>query len=284
MNEMRRSAKQRVKIGLLGITERLDRLCNTASGVAPPRTLYHQYGGGNFFDAGLEFFRILLNECGLERSSSILDVGCGAGRIATPLQFYLSADGRYDGFDIMPDGIKYCAENVTPVFPNFHFQKADVHNSFYNPSGSQQPENYIFPYPDSSFDIVLSTSVMTHLPPIAATRYVAETARVLKPSGVSMHTFFVLDEFSKQQIDAGMAWYDFRHDMGGFLTTNPSAIEEAIALPVDMVQRAYAHAGMSCDIKRGSWCRWEPALTGQDVVLGRHLPRGDAHPQMSSED
>ncbi len=268
-NDMHKTVKRRIKIGLLSIAQKIDEICSTESTIAPPRTLYHQYGGGNIFDIGLHFFKILLDECNLQRTSRILDVGCGVGRIALPLQYYLEEGGCYDGFDIMPEGIEFCSKRITPQFRNFKFQRADIFNSFYNPSGSQMAEKYSFPYPAESFDIVLSTSLMTHLPPAAAVRYIAETARVLKPRGISLHTFFLLDEFASRQIAAGRSCIAFRHDMGDYLTSNSRAVEDAIALPEAMIRSAYAEAGLALTVKYGSWCGRPDPLSAQDVVLGR---------------
>jgi SAM-dependent methyltransferase len=268
-NEIQKTAKRRIKIGLMSLAQHIDRMCSTESTIAPPRTLYHQYGGGNFFDIGLHFFRIMLDECNLQRTSKILDVGCGVGRIALPLQYFLKNGGCYDGFDIMPEGIEFCSTQVTPKFPNFNFQKADIFNSFYNPSGSQKAEEYSFPYPSASFDIVLSTSLMTHLPPAAAVQYIRETARVLKPGGISLHTFFVLDQFASKQISAGHSAIKFRYDMGGYLTSNIRAVEDAIALPEGLVRNAYTDAGLDLQIKYGSWCGRPNPLSAQDIVLGR---------------
>ncbi len=266
-NEIRLNWKQTIKLAMLRVSRRIDRACLTESGVAPPASLYIQYGGGNFFDAGLEFFKILLDECNLQRTSSILDVGCGVGRMAAPLEFFLSSQGSYLGFDIMPEGIEWCTRKVTPRRPNFVFLKADIYNSFYNPSGKQRPENYRFPCNDQTCDIVLSTSVMTHLLPDAMRRYVAETARVLKPGGVSLHTFYLVDDFAENCIARGESRYPFR-EAAGYMTSDPSAPEQAIALRDATVEAAYDAAGLSAHIRRGSWCGRD-GLSYQDIVIGR---------------
>ena len=48
----------------------------------------------------------------------MLDVGCGTGRMAVPLTGYLS-DEEYEGFDLMPEVIEWCQENITPDIPTF---------------------------------------------------------------------------------------------------------------------------------------------------------------------
>lgn len=42
-------------------------------------------------------------------------------------------------------------------------------------------------FPDASFDVVFSYSVLQHLPPAAVTATAVECARVLKPGGISLH-------------------------------------------------------------------------------------------------
>ena len=83
---------------------------------------------------------------GLKPDERVLDAGCGIGRIAVPLTEYLDESGGYEGFDIAPEGIAWCRENITPRYPNFRFQVADIYNKSYNPEGSQKADEYEFPY------------------------------------------------------------------------------------------------------------------------------------------
>jgi SAM-dependent methyltransferase len=268
-NQTAMTLKSKVKQKLLGVADRIDALCGVQSSVEPPRTLSMHYGGGNFYDTAFDFFRILLDHANLTRDSHILDVGCGAGRIATPLQYYLKDSARYEGIDIMPAGVEHCASKVTPRFPNFQFQQIDVFNSYYNPSGSALPEEYTFPFEDAQFDIVISTSVMTHLKPDAAARYVSETARVLRPGGTALHTFFVLDDFSRAAIDKNEGAMSFKHPLEDCFTRDPNYPEEAIAMPQEKVAAMFASAGLEPEFRHGTWAARPNGLSFQDVVLGR---------------
>lgn len=261
--------KSKVKQKILGIADRIDEICGLKSAVEPSRTLSMHYGGGNFYDTAFDFFRILLNHANLTRDSSILDVGSGAGRIATPLQYFLKNTARYEGIDIMPAGIAHCDSKVTPLFPNFRFQQIDVFNSYYNPTGKSQPEDYTFPFADEQFDIVLSTSVMTHLKPDAAARYVNETARVLRPGGTALHTFYVLDDAARVAIKAGRARMSFPHEMNGFHTRTREFPEEAIAMPKERVAGMFTDAGLQSEFLHGSWTARPDGVSFQDIVLGR---------------
>src|ERR1700754_681423 len=132
---MQKSLNQRIKEALLTISDQVDGYCHVDGVLIPPKNLSSQYGGGSYAEVGLEFFRYLLDLAGLTRTSHVLDVGCGPGRIALPLSSYLGAAGRYEGFDIMAAGIDYCSRVWTPRLPNFRFRRVDVFNSYYNPGG-----------------------------------------------------------------------------------------------------------------------------------------------------
>jgi SAM-dependent methyltransferase len=268
-NRTAMTIKSRVKQALLGVADSIDSICNVQSKTEPPRTLSMHYGGGNYYDIAFDFFRILLDHANLKRDSRILDVGCGAGRIAAPLQYFLKETGRYEGIDIMPMGINHCVSKVTPRFPNFRFQQIDVFNSYYNPEGSARPEEYTFPFADGEFDIVLSTSVMTHLGPDAAARYVSETARVLRPGGTALHSFFVLDETSRAALARGEAAMSFTHAYGECLVRNLRFPEEAIAMPAAIIARMFEDVGVTPEFLFGTWAARLDGVSFQDIVLGR---------------
>lgn len=269
-NEMLLSYRQKLKINLLKTADVINRLCLAADNVAPPAYLQVQYGGGSYFETGLQFFRHLLDHCDLKRDSRVLDVGCGIGRMALPLTSFLGPEGAYEGFDIMPKGIDYCAAHITPRFPAFRFQRADVFNAFYNPGGTQTAETFRFPYPDASFDVVFSTSVFTHLAPPAVAHYIQETARVLKSGGKFLHTCYLLDAESLEAAKQGINGPKIRHQLDGFMTSDVNNVEDAIAIPAEAVESMYAAAGFE-DLRTfpGSWVqRSKPCLSYQDICIG----------------
>ena len=87
-----------------------------------------------------------------------------------------------------------------PRHPSFRFQLADIRNAQYNPTGSQEARAYSFPYPDREFDLALAASVFTHLRPGEIERYVSEAARVLKPGGRLLASFFLLNEDAERRL------------------------------------------------------------------------------------
>ena len=146
-----------------------------------------------WFRWGEEWSVLLRLLGGLGTRSSVLEIGCGLGRIAFPLRYVLGPDGRYEGFEIAREKVEFLQGAFTPSHPRFRFTWADVHNTYYNPRGSVRGEDYAFPYAGESFDLAYAASVFTHLLPEVAARYVSETARVLRPGGRFVLSLFLLD-------------------------------------------------------------------------------------------
>ncbi len=155
------------------------------------------FGGSQFDEVGDEFLGYFKKYCGLRKNASILDVGCGIGRMAIPLTKFLSSEGAYRGFDIVPEGIEWCQNNISTRYLNFEFSHADIYSKQYNASGKLPSENYRFPYRDSTFDFVFLTSVFTHMLSKDLKNYFSEICRVLKPGGSTLITYFILNEESQ---------------------------------------------------------------------------------------
>ena len=121
-------------------------------------------------------------------SDRVLDVGCGAGRLAGPLTGYLDPSGSYEGFDSSAERIEWCNENIAPHHPGFRFPSRDVHNGQYNPEPRRRRASTPSRYGDGEFDVVVLTSVFTHMLPDDVAHYLDEIARVLKPGGRALIT------------------------------------------------------------------------------------------------
>jgi ubiquinone/menaquinone biosynthesis C-methylase UbiE len=150
-------------------------------------------GSGDFIKQGKVFLQHFVKLGGLAPEHAVLDVGSGMGRMAVPLTKYLSSKGSYEGFDIMPDAVKWCNEHISKEFPNFNFKCAALSNSLYTNAG-EESASFSFPYPDGQFDFVFLTSVFTHMMPADVTQYLNEISRVLKSNGKCFATFFYLDD------------------------------------------------------------------------------------------
>lgn len=245
----------------------------------PPRHLSFVYGFDPGFDrVGEEFVGHLIRLCGLPPDGSVLDIGCGIGRCALPLTRHLNAEGEYCGFDIRADGIRWCRENISPRYPNFHFRHIDLANPTYHPAGRESADGFRFPYADRRFDLVFTKSVFTHLQSPIVERYLRETYRVLKPGGLSLHTFFLLNQVSRNQLAAGQGQFDFCYPVPHGLAVSRSEPEKAIAFEESYVRDLYRRSGLGIvePLHYGLWSGRPDGLSGQDIVIalrpGSQLP------------
>jgi SAM-dependent methyltransferase len=225
-----------------------------------------------------EWSMLLRMHAGLKASSKVMEVGCGLGRIAFPLRSILSKAGSYDGFEICKYKVEFLKKNFEPSYPNFHFVWADVHNTFYNPEGEVDPSEYRFPYDDDYFDVSFAASVFTHMAPANTHQYFKETARVLKPGGRALYSFFLLDNYERERPrPMGFASPDFafehaHRDDPRVRISRPEDPEYMTAYRMDLLQEIVNQSGLefASDPLIGRWSGVSDTWIGsQDVLLLR---------------
>ncbi len=247
------------------------RLFGARAGFIPPLDLMHDgpVGYQEFKDNGEEFMRYYVEVGGLKPNDKVLDVASGIGRKTLPLVTYLNSEGSYDGIDIVKAGIDWCNRKYSSRYSNFKFQQIDVYNQHYNPTGRQKASAYKFPFPDCHFDFVVLNSVFTHMLADEVENYLAEIARVLKPGGRSLITFFLLNAESLQLIESGRSTVNLRHEFGPALAISKEMPELALGYDLDFVTALYARNNLTINqpIRFGSWCGREQYLSYQDLVL-----------------
>lgn len=251
-----------------------DTLARRRPPLVPPRRLRF-VGDGDFVAIGRQFTDHLRSLAGLNPDSRVLDAGCGIGRIAIPLLDVLSPRGSYDGFDIVPRAIRWCEREIAPRHPAFRFTLADLGNGAYRKRSGGSAATYRFPYPDASFDVVVATSLFTHLLPDEARNYVREIGRVLAPGGRCLLTWFVLDAEAEAAIRAGRSAIPFAHAFGDCLVMDPAVPEAAIAYPQHAIEAMHAQAGLTdVALHPGSWCGRTRFTSGQDIVTAARPAHG----------
>lgn len=125
---------------------------------------------GGDWDAGGARQAAILRHYGLCEDSYLVDVGCGAGRLAGPLSTFLR--GRYLGVDLVP-ALVANARRVA-ARPDWRFEVID---------------HIGIPETDGVADMVCFFSVLTHVTHEQAYWYLEEAKRVLKPGGRIVFSF-----------------------------------------------------------------------------------------------
>jgi SAM-dependent methyltransferase len=249
-----------------------DRVGGRADPLVPPRRMHFVgHADSDFAATGDEFLNHFRTLGDLRPTDRVLDIGCGIGRMARPLARFLGVGGvgSYDGFDVNPDGIAWCAQRYGGDHPNFTFTVADLFNSRYNPAGTQSAADFTFPYTDGRFDFALATSVFTHLLEGEAERYLAQAARTLAPGGRLFATWFLLDDDSRAALAAGRAAPAFPEPDAHVSLLDGAVPEEAVAFDRAWLTEVLQRHGLTLTgVHEGSW-RGETvgAPTFQDIIV-----------------
>ncbi|WP_461210461.1 class I SAM-dependent methyltransferase [Desulfocurvus sp. DL9XJH121] len=234
--------------------------------MVPPPELNIQFGAGDYLAVGDRMCALFKEKFGLRPEHKVLDVGCGAGRVAVGLTDHLVPPGEYHGFDTFPFGIEWCNERIAPRYPHFHFSVSDVYNNLYNPFAKTKAREYVFPFEDGYFDLVVLKSVFTHMYPDDMMHYTGEIARVLRPGGGAVITFFLLNDESRalqKRTGQGPKFKKF----GLFYTENPADPMDCVGYEETLVRHMFEKNGLAvADVLRGDWCG-RPGDELQDFVL-----------------
>jgi SAM-dependent methyltransferase len=228
----------------------------------PPYSLRSFVGEARSFEKIGCWFVEDLNQLGLlGRNARILEIGCGCGRLARPLAVdpkLRELGVSYTGMDVDRAGVDWCRRHVTPLNPRFDFYHADCHNASYNPTGSIPAASYRFPYPDASFDLILLTSVFTHVLPQELTHYLSEIARLLTPYGVAYASFFLYGSDGESDPSSRHP-FEFSAADDNYALTLKDSPANAVAFNEDFVRQALPQAGLKL--------LGAPRYGGQDLLL-----------------
>lgn len=236
-------------------------------------------GVEEFLATGLLLREALEQSGGLAPDHAVLDIGCGWGRLAMPLAARLGPAGRYLGMDAAAEAIAWCRRHVAEVDSRFRFHHADIRNSYANPQGRIAAAAATLVPWEERFDRVVAFSLFTHLLPDAMVRYLAEAARLCRPGGVLVATFFVLDAEARSALAAGQADRAFPAKHGIARLSNPAIPEDAVAYDAAEMLALFDAAGFDAEWRPGAWCpRSAPPFEYQDLVVARRrgTPTGGA--------
>jgi len=125
------------------------------------------------------------------QNATVLDWGCGPGRIIRHIPALLDKSCQCYGTDYNTKYVTWCAKNIPEVT--------------FKPNGLEPP----LPFDPDTFDIIYGISIFTHLSKKMHVAWFDELFRVLKPGGILFLTLHgkafktKLTEAQKQQFDRG---------------------------------------------------------------------------------
>ncbi len=224
-----------------------------------------------FTKSGQQTFNILKEYANISPSQTILDAGCGCGRVALLLLHFLSDAGKYYGFDICPEHIDWCKKNISVSFPDFHFAHVDVKKKLYNPNGKYQLKEMTLPYSENMFDIVYAHSLFTHMVDHEMKYYINELSRVIKPTGTFYASYYLINSKTAEGVRKGTASFNFTHSIGECYTFDPENPEEGIAQSETFVRKIYDNCGFNIiePIHYSDWDRI--GIPDQDFIIAKRI-------------
>jgi demethylmenaquinone methyltransferase/2-methoxy-6-polyprenyl-1,4-benzoquinol methylase/phosphoethanolamine N-methyltransferase len=145
----------------------------THSGITTGRTL-HGPRSYDLFVALLTLGRAgalrdrTIELAGIAPGDDVLEVGCGTGEIATRAKVRTGATGTVAGIDPAAEMIAMARQKAAQAGVDVDYRIAAVE---------------ALPFADATFDVVVSSLMLHHLPEELKPRALAEIRRVLKPDG-----------------------------------------------------------------------------------------------------
>ena len=223
-----------------------------------PWRVLHNVGGGDFYQTGADFFALFRDAVDLKPDATVLDIGCGAGRLAFPIAAFLGPQGRYIGFDIAPRALAFARRHVGGTC-RADFIHADLASGEYARTGAPA-QGYRFPAQTGRVDAALATSLFSHIRARVAAHYLTEAGRVLRPGGRLMLTAFLVGAADRAALaQARLALRPIGEDA---FAADPRHPERAIGFDEAAFLSWAETAGLrlSGAIHRGDWRA--PAPTG----------------------
>ena len=246
-----------------------DYITRKRDAMTPPRGAIF-VGSGDFKKIGQLLLNHVIKFVDLKPDDTILDVGCGIGRLAAPLTGYLNEKGAYYGFDIVKQGIDWCNKHIAKKYPNFHFLHTPLKNDLYNLETDVESHHFIFPYEDKKFDVIVLNSVFTHMTTDDVANYLHQIHRVMAENGKCLATFFILNDESKNNINRKLTDFTFPYPYKNCFLMDKKVKEANVAYDENFLFDLFRQSHLKVEqIHYGEWSKG--ALTNafdfQDIVV-----------------
>lgn len=156
------------------------------------RSCGHRFrDNAHFVDTAKGEAKQLIDYFGLNPTSDVLDIGCGAGRLPIGLIASEIKVRQYVGVEINADAIRWCKKYITKISPNFVFHVTHAAHRKYNPEGTPVDDSFTLPFKDKSFDLIYLGGVFAVMDPYDVFVYCKEMNRLLREDGNVFLTAFI---------------------------------------------------------------------------------------------
>ena len=235
-------------------------------------------GGGPPEGVAVEILTAMTNYIDLSLPRSVLDVGCGCGRIAAGLTQHLGRASCYVGVDIVSGLVEFGKKFITPRYLNFTFLLLDQGNFTYDALRPKESKVDIAKLseaqPAGSVDLAIAISLFTHLDYAQALDMLTAIGRMMAQGGQAFVTVFVVDAEARAGIDAGRTNFSFRHrtPSGKLHAEKLDDPTYAVGYEGEQVEELVQAAGWQLERwVRGYWPQGNPGETFQDALVLRKV-------------
>jgi SAM-dependent methyltransferase len=232
-----------------------------------PPPSYRNHDDANYVASAVRDIQRIIDAVGISPGWRVLDLGCAAGRLALPLIRLLdpAQGGGYLGMDVKPGAIEWARATISVNYPHMRFEHLDARSGIVNPAGRINQSEVSLPVGNDTIDLVLLSSVFTHMLENGIRRYVSEIARCLKPGGTAYITAFLFDETTWMANSKRRPVWNFQHRLGSLAVHDIERPELAVAMFDDFILRITNESGLSLlALHKDAWGHGGEG--GQDIL------------------
>jgi ubiquinone/menaquinone biosynthesis C-methylase UbiE len=172
------------------------------------------------------FRQMIIDLAQIQAGEAVLDVGCGTGTLAIVAKKRVGETGRVCGIDPSAQLLAGARRKAARARLSIDFQRERIER---------------MPFPNQSFDVVLSTFMMHHVSDDLKRQGLSEIARVLKPQGrLLVIDFMHPDEHQKRPGQPGAGVMDLQ-DLPVLMEEAGFALTETGEMPFHIRSVASGH-------------------------------------------
>jgi SAM-dependent methyltransferase len=206
-------------------------------------------GNEEYVNSGAEQVAFMRTNNLISNSTSMLDFGCGQGRIVNALEYSKTEIKNYTGVDTDNRALEWCKKHLR-YNGTYNFIHLPAFNARYNKSAQGLQT---LPFEELSFDLIFLNSVFSHMTPEDVVFYLHEFHRMLNENGAVYITAFIEENVT-----------DFEENPENYMGTSSGALHR-----VRFSQNYFNKLIDQCQFKVDSFHHQEISRTGQSVVVLR---------------